>query len=109
LHLDNGVIQKWDKNWNLYASLNLTKTLSNASLRVGAKHLSDKCNSDNRIRVDFKEDKHDLTWYNRTVVTEKKFTFGNMIVFNISNQILSKTNFLLGYKVNDNVDVFARI
>lgn len=32
-----------------------------------------------------------------------------MIVFNITNQILSKTNFLLGYKVNDKIDAFFRV
>lgn len=109
LHLDNGIVEKWNRKWNLYATLNLTKTLSNASLRLGANHVSSKCSSDNRLRVDFQDDKQNLTWYNRTVVTKDKVTFGNMFVYNISSQILSKTNFLLGYKVSDKIDAFVRV
>ena len=109
LHLDNGIVERWDRKWNLYATLNLTKTLSNASLRLGANHVSPKCNSDNRLRVDFQDDKQNLTWYNRTVVTKDKLTFGNMFVYNISSQIIAKTNFLLGYKVSDKIDAFVRI
>ena len=108
-HLDNGIVEKWNKKWNLYATLNLTKTLSNASLRLGAGNKSEHCNSDNRLKVDFQDDKHNLTWYNRTVVSKNKFTFGNMFVFNISSQILSKSNFLFSYKVSDKVDAFLRV
>lgn len=108
-HIDNGIIEKWNKKWNLYATLNVTKTLSNASLRLGAAHKSQNCNSDNRLKVDFQDDKHNLTWYNRTVVTKDKFTFGNMFVYNISQQILAKTNFLFGYKGDKDIDVFLRV
>ena len=110
LHFDNGIIERWNKKWNLYATLNVSKTLTNASLRFGAAHKSQHCNSDSRVKVDFlDENKYDLTWYNRAVVTKDKFTFGKMTVFNISSKVLAKTNFLFGYKVNDKVDAFLRI
>ena len=53
LQFDNGTVQRWNKYWNLYATLNTNKALVNPSLRLGASHLSEHCNSDNRIRVDF--------------------------------------------------------
>ena len=40
LHFDNGIFEQWNKKWNLYATLNLTKALTNASLRLGANHKS---------------------------------------------------------------------
>ena len=36
LHYDHGVFQKWNSNWNLYGSLNSTKSLENISVRLGA-------------------------------------------------------------------------
>lgn len=110
LHFDNGIIEKHSKKLNLYATLNLSKTLTNASLRLGAAHKGENCNSDNRLKIDFTSDNQsNLTWYNRTVVTKDKFTFGSMLVYGISSKVLSKSNFLLGYKVNDKVDAALRV
>ena len=53
LQFDNGIITQWGQKWNLYAALNTNKTLSNPSLRLGAGHQSQHCNSDNRLRIDF--------------------------------------------------------
>ena len=43
------------------------------------------------------------------MVKKNKLTFGNMFVYNISSQVLAKTNFLFGYQVNDKIDAFLRV
>jgi hypothetical protein len=110
VHYDNGTIDKWDKKWNLYASLNANKALENLSLRLGAAHKSEHCHSDNRLRIDFNaENKKNLTWYNRTIVTKEKFTFGLLGAYGLTNNVLVKNNFLFGYKINDDASVFLRL
>lgn len=110
LHYDNGIQEKWNKKWNLYATLNLNKSLENVSLRLGAGHKSEHCNSDNRLRIDFNsENKKAFTWYNRTTVTNKDFTFGSMVAYGISSKILLKNNLLFGYKINDDYQTFVRL
>jgi len=109
LHLDNHIVEKWNQKWNLYASLNLNKAFENISLRLGAGHQSEHCNSDTRLRVDFNNDnKRNFTLYNRTVVNHNKFTFGSLLVYGLTNNVLVKNNLLFGYKVNDNSDLFLR-
>lgn len=51
LHYDHGTTSCWQRNWNLYATLNASKSLEGLSLRLGASHLSEKCNSDNRLKI----------------------------------------------------------
>lgn len=53
LQFDNGIVTQNNKNWNLYATLNTNKALSNPSLRLGAHHVSEHCSSDWRLRSDF--------------------------------------------------------
>lgn len=53
LHYDHGIVEQWNKRWNLYATLNCNKALENVSLRLGASNKSEHCNSDNRLRIDF--------------------------------------------------------
>jgi hypothetical protein len=109
LQLDNGVTEHWGKKWNLYAGLNTSKTLDNVSLRLGAAHLDKVCHSDNRLRVDYKSDnEYNLTWYNRTVVTHDKLTFGLVGAYGLTSHVLVKNNLLFGYKVNDDTTSFLR-
>jgi hypothetical protein len=42
------------------------------------------------------------------VVTHDKFTYGLVGVYGISQQLLSKNNLFLGYKVDDKTSVFLR-
>lgn len=109
LQFDNGIITKWNKKWNLYATVNTNKALANPSLRLGVGHDSEHCHSNNRLRVDFNENDTNLTFYNRTLVRHNKCTFGNMIAYNITNKVLAKTNLLFGYKINNKVDTFVRV
>lgn len=110
LHYDHGVVEQWNSKWNLYATLNTNKSLENISVRLGAGNKSERCHSDNRLRIDFGADsKQNLTWYNRTVVTYDKFTFGFLAAFGISQRILLKNNLLFGYKVNDTTNASLRV
>lgn len=55
------------------------------------------------------ENKKNLTWYNRTIVTKEKFTFGLLGAYGLTNNVLVKNNFLFGYKINDDASVFLRL
>jgi hypothetical protein len=52
VHYDHGVVESYGRKWNFYASLNTNKVLENLSVRLGVAHLSEKCHSDNRIKID---------------------------------------------------------
>lgn len=104
------MVEQWNSKWNLYATLNSNKSLENLSLRLGAGNKSERCHSDNRLRIDFApEGKRTLTWYNRTVVTYDKFTFGLLAAYGISSRVLLKNNLLFGYKVNDTTNASLRV
>lgn len=112
LHYDNGVTEKWGRKWNFYSSLNASKSIENISLRLGAIHLSESCHSDNRIKIDFlAENKKNVIWYNRTIVTKNDFTFGLLGAYGLTNNVLVKNNFLFGYKLGDsnNTSAFLRL
>jgi hypothetical protein len=108
LHLDNATTEAFGKKWNLYASLNTSKQLQNLSLRVGAINLSDRCHSDNRLKLDFAPAANAATWYNRTVVTNGKLTWGLLGALGLTSRTLVKNNLLLGYHLNDQHALFAR-
>jgi len=110
VHYDHGIVERWNSKWNLYATLNGNKSLENISVRLGAGNISEKCQSDNRLRIDFGADsKKNFTWYNRTVLTYEKFNFGLVAAFGITQRVLLKNNLLFGYKVNDTVNASLRI
>lgn len=110
LQLDNGVAEQWGRKWNLYAGINATKSLENISIRLGAAHLHSVCHSDNRVKIDHNADgRNNLTWYNRTVATQDKFTFGVLGAYGISSNVLVKNNLLVGYKLDDNTNAFLRL
>ena len=110
VQLDNGVTEHWGKKWNLYGGINTTKSLENMSLRIGAAHLDSKCHSDNRLRIDYNADgNNSLTWYNRTVVTHDKLTFGLLGAYGLTSHVLVKNNILLGYKIDDKTNTYLRL
>jgi hypothetical protein len=43
------------------------------------------------------------------MVYHKDFTFGSILAVGLTNKILLKNNFLLGYKINDTHQVFLRL
>jgi hypothetical protein len=108
--LDNGVTDHRGRKWNLYAGFNATKSLENISLRLGAAHLSDTCNSDNRLKIDHNADGGNCyTWYNRTVVTEGKYVFGMLTAYGLTSHVLSKNNLLFGYNIDENTSAYLRL
>jgi hypothetical protein len=71
-------------------------------LRVGVAHISPKCTSDNRLKVEFSpEGKTDMTLYHRTTSTFSKYTLGVIGVYNITAGLLKKNDLLLGYQHDD--------
>lgn len=107
---DNGITEHWGKKWNLYAGLNSSKSIENVSVRLGAANISDGCHSDNRLKIDLQaEGKTNATWYNRTIVTHDRLTFGILGAFSLTNNVLAKNNVLLGYKVDDKSSAFLRL
>jgi hypothetical protein len=104
------VTEQWGRKWNIYAGLNATKSLENISIRLGAAHLDSACHSDNRLKIDHNADgKNGLTWYNRTVITKEKFTFGLLGAYGITNNVLIKNNILLGFNIDDNTNTYLRL
>jgi hypothetical protein len=76
---------------------------------VGAANLSERCHSDNRLKVDLNGDSKNITWYNRTVVTHDKFTLGLLGAYGITNHVLVKNNILLGYRLDANSSAYLRL
>lgn len=110
MHFDNGFVERWNKKWNLYATLNSSKSLQNVSLRLGAAHKSEHCSSDNRLRVDFHDERRQsYTWYHRTMVNHEKFTFGLLGVYGITHNVMAKTSLLLGYEIKPDRNVYLRV
>jgi hypothetical protein len=108
LHLDNGITEKWGINWNLYGSVNTSKSLGNLSVRLGAHGLTGKVNSDNRIKVDYAAVAPSFTWYNRTVYSEGKLTVGTLAAIGVTRKVLAKNNIFLGYRLDDQSNFFLR-
>jgi hypothetical protein len=110
VHLDNGITSKWGVNWNLYGSVNVSKSLNNLSVRLGAHSLSAKLNSDNRFKFDYSADGQlpSVTWYNRTLYNRDNFVFGSLTAVGISRQIIAKNNFFIGYRHKDKHNFFLR-
>jgi len=103
------VIEQFNRKWNIYGSINTNKSLEDLSLRIGASHLGDKCHSDNRLKIDLgSEERKNVTWYNRTLVYQNKFTFGLLGAYGISHNVIAKNNLLVGYKIDDKSTVFFR-
>ena len=66
---------------------------------MGAHHVNAKCDSDNRLRVDFTNDnKKNIFWYNRTVVNHNNFAFGLLGVYGITNNVFVKNDLCFSYK-----------
>jgi hypothetical protein len=109
VQLDNGITEEWGQKWNLYAGLNANKSLENSSIRLGVAHLGAKCHTDNRLKVDVNPENRSATWYNRTVVTEDKFTFGVLAAYGLLNHVLVKNNIMVGYRYDNNTSIFLRL
>lgn len=109
VQLDNGITEAWGQKWNLYAGLSANKSLENAVLRLGVAHLGAKCHTDNRLKVDVNPENRSATWYNRTVVTEGKYTFGVLAAYGLISNVLVKNNLVFGYQYNDSTSVFLRL
>lgn len=111
VHFDNGITERWGINWNLYGSINTSKSLENLSIRLGAHSLASRYNSDNRIKIDYADGPShppNLTWYNRTVFNEGKFTWGTLTAIGVTRKVLAKNNIFLGYRLNDQSQFFLR-
>ncbi len=71
--------------------------------------MSGPCHSDNRLKIDFNGDNKNLTWYNRTVVTKDKFTFGILGAYGLTSHVLVKNSLLFGYKHDSNTSAYLRL
>ena len=78
------------------------------TLKAGVGHISEHCQSDNRIRVNLQQNDSAWCFYHRTTVTHNKLTLGFVGVFDLTQKVLQKNNFLLGYKADDKTDIFLR-
>ena len=107
--LDGGVCEKDGKKWNAYASLNSNKLLKNIMFKVGAHCLTDNCQSDNRLRVNFQESGNEYHRYHRTYSKKDKYNFGLLTVVNLGKKILEKNNLLLAYTHNSQHSLYVRL
>lgn len=110
VHFDNGITQGWGRSWNLYASFNTSKSLNNLSVRIGAHSLSERINTDNRLKFDYSADgSPTTTWYNRSVFSQNGLTLGALTAVEFRRKVLAKNNIFLGYKIDDNSSVSLRV
>lgn len=106
-HLDNGISERWGVKWNLYSSVNLNKSFGNLNARLGAHALTERFNSDNRVKIAL-DSAPGLTWYNRTVFTEGKYSLGSLIAVELTRRTLAKNNFFFGYQLDERSHFFIR-
>jgi hypothetical protein len=60
LHFDNGINFINGYKFNFYGSLDFQKNWSRNSIKVGAQNISERCNSDNRLKIDEEYVQHRL-------------------------------------------------
>ena len=108
LQYDAGITEWKDQKWNWYGSVNHNKALQNFSFKLGCCHVSDKCSSDNRVRVENKSGGFNYWWYHRTVINHNKFSYGLLGVFDLTNRVIQKNNLLVKYKHDDKTEVFLK-
>lgn len=101
LHYDNGMTQWNGKNWNLYGTFWSDRSFSKTSVRIGAGSYHEKCQSDNRLKINAASGSNNFYWYNRTLSFIKNWKFGIVSVVDLSNKVLQKNNLLLAYKINN--------
>ena len=109
IHFDHGLHQNGDKQWNLYSSFWTDKSLSKASIRLGAAVIHSRYNSDNRIRINSVSGSQTYLWYNRTLSFWKQSKFGFVSIVDLSNKVLQKNNVLLGHTFQNKHEVFLRL
>lgn len=107
LHFDNGINERWGIKWNLYGSTNLNKNLGGLNIRFGAHAMTERVNSDNRVKASF-DSASGLTWYNRTVFTENKYTLGALTALELTRKTLIKNNFFVSYKLDERSHFYLR-
>ena len=109
LHYDHGIFKKGNNKWNLYGSLNGTRSLDHLSFRLGAHLITNNYQSDNRIKIEPGISKDlNVTWYNRSVAEKGKWRFGMLGALKLNNRCLMKNNFFIGYQVNRKSSFFWR-
>lgn len=110
VHYDHGICEcKHLKKWNFYSSFWTDKTLSKSSIRFGLANYNEKCDSDNRLRINSQSGAHTFHWYHRTMANHNSFKLGVLSVVDLSNRVLEKNNLLLGYNYNSKHDAFLRL
>lgn len=102
VHYDHGLVPWQGKNWNLYGSFWTDKSLSKTSFRLGAASYHEKCQSDNRIRVNTSSGSHNFYWYHRTLSTINQFKLGLLSVVDLTNRVIQKNNVLISHSPNKN-------
>lgn len=109
LHLDHGLRQDGDRQWNFYNSFWTNKSLSKTTLRFGASVIHSRYNTDNRIRINASSGSQQIFWYNRTLAFWKQSKFGLVSVVDLTNQVVQKNNLLIGHVFQNKHEVFMRL
>ena len=109
IHYDHGLCEFRGKNWNLYGSFWTDKSFSKTSVRLGAASYAEKCQSDNRLRINSASGNHHFYWYHRTLSTINNWKLGLLGVVDISNRVIQKNNVLIGHSPNKNHELFLRL
>ena len=109
VHYDHGMSECAGKNWNLYGSFWTDKSLSKTSARLGAASYAEKCQSDNRLRINSASGNHHFYWYHRTLSNINNWKLGLLGVIDISNRVIQKGDVLIGHAPNKNHELFLRL
>ena len=109
VHYDHGLNQLHGKNWNFYGSFWTDKSLSMASIRLGAASYHEKCHSDNRLRVNVVSGAHHFYWYHRTLSFINNWKLSLLSVVDLNNNVIQKNNVLISNTINKNHEVFLRL
>ena len=109
LHIDHGLFDQDDKQWNFYSSFLSDKSFSKSSVKVGAAFIHPRYNMDNRLKVNTASGLSSFYWYNRTLGFWKQSKFGMLSVVDLTNKVVQKNNVLLSHIFKNKHEVFLRL
>ena len=105
--LDNGTTRFFGKPFSFYAGISSPHNFKYLSTRVGLRHISKTDHVDFRLKL-ATGNKSEFSIAARTLYKLGKFRIGEVAMLDIYSMVLNHFNALVGYKVDDKVDLFFR-
>ena len=105
--LDNGTTKLFGRPYNLYAGISAPHNFKYISSRVGLRHISKTDHIDVRLKMSTGS-KKELSVSARGAYRRGNFCMAEVAMFDVYNFVLNHFNTLVGYKIDEKIDIFLR-